>query len=101
MVERRRWSDLWDRMINREEPDPLEVIRAAAMYQRYFVAVEEHAARLARQRGATWEEIGRAAGVTRQAVWQRFRTVSVPVRFRKLHVRDIQNWPRLDDLAGP
>lgn len=29
-------------------------------------------ARLARQAGATWEDIGRETGVTKQAAWNRF-----------------------------
>jgi len=50
----------------------MEVIRVAAMYQRYFFEIQDKAVRLARAQGRTWEEIGQAVGTTRQAAWQRY-----------------------------
>ena len=66
------WDD-WDRVRSSAQPDPLEVLRAAAAYRRYFDAVEEEAIGVARKLGKTWEEIAAALGQSRQAVWQRAR----------------------------
>ena len=64
------WGE-WERIRNAPEPDPLEVLRIAAMYGRYFDAVEQEAIGVARKLGKTWDEIAAALGQTRQAVWQR------------------------------
>jgi hypothetical protein len=32
----------------------------------------------ARSEGCSWEDIGRALGISRQAAWERFRKVGVP-----------------------
>jgi|KBSMisStaDraftv2_1062788.scaffolds.fasta_scaffold2076453_1 hypothetical protein len=74
--------DEWDRLLAEPTPDPLEVIKLAARYQRYLDAVQMKAVPAARASGHTWEEIGAAIGTSRQAVWQRFRGVhekSVPM----------------------
>ena len=62
----------WDRLLHGDDPDPLEVIRVAGMYQRYFFEVQDRAVRVARAQGRSWEEIGQAVGTTRQAAWQRY-----------------------------
>src|SRR4051812_47600616 len=66
--------DEWEALIRKDDVDPLEVLRAAARYQRYFAAIEREAIRSARGMGRTWEEIANAVGRSRQAVWERFRT---------------------------
>jgi hypothetical protein len=50
----------------------MEILRLAGMFQRYFCQVQDRAVRAARAQGRSWEEIGDAIGVTRQAAWQRF-----------------------------
>ncbi len=65
--------DEWDRIRGQHDPDPLEVLRAAARYKRYFDAVEHEAIAVARALGHTWEEIAESLGQSRQAVWQRDR----------------------------
>jgi len=66
----------WERLMTAEQPDAMEVIRVAAMYQRYFFELQDKAVRLARAQGRTWEEIGQAVGTTRQAAWQRYGRVA-------------------------
>ncbi len=62
----------WERLIADPEVDPLEVLRAATTFARYFAAVQGRSVAAARDAGHTWEEIAEAVGRTRQAVWQRF-----------------------------
>jgi transposase-like protein len=52
---------------------PLAALEAAACIRRYLDEVERRAVETARSRGATWEDIAEALGVSRQAVYQRFR----------------------------
>lgn len=61
----------WERIRTAPEPDPLEVLRVAVTYVRYFNAVEDEAIAVARKLGKTWDEIADALGQSRQAVWQR------------------------------
>ena len=53
--------------------EPIEVVRVAAHYQRYFEEVQRQATAVARAEGRSWQEIGAAIGISRQAAWQRFR----------------------------
>ena len=64
------WGE-WEAIRRDRDPDPLKVLRAAALYKRYFDAVEREGIALARKLGVTWEEIAAALGQSRQAVWQR------------------------------
>lgn len=73
------WSE-WDELLAQPEPDPMEVIRLAAQYQRYLDAIQTKAVPAARDAGHTWEEIGKALGTSRQAVWQKFRGAFRPTR---------------------
>jgi len=94
MDERTDWSEAWDKIARDPDPDPIDVVRVAGMYQRYFAEVQDRAGRLARKRGLTWEEIGRAAGTTRQAAWQRFnRPSAVRTRLEGLRIAPPQPGP--------
>ena len=64
---------VWDDLIQQDTPNPLEVLQAAAKYERYLYAVEERAVRAARSSGHTWEEIAEVLGTSRQGAWQRWR----------------------------
>jgi len=66
--------DEWDALLGQREPDPLEVLKLAAQYQRYLDAIMTRAVPAARSAGHTWEQIGGAIGTSRQAAWQRYRT---------------------------
>jgi len=68
--------DQWEAVIRRPDPDPLEVLRAAGMYQRYLFEIQDKAVKAARAQGHTWEEIAQAVGTTRQAAWQRYGSVA-------------------------
>ena len=85
--------EAWDRLIHRRDTDPLEVLRAASQFQRYFDAVQGAAAKAARSEGITWEDIGRALGVSRQAAWERFAT-SEHEQLRKIALERFGGWPR-------
>jgi hypothetical protein len=64
------WEN-WEQLRESSDPDPLEVLKAISVFQKYFAAIEKEAVRVARSRNRTWHEIGAALGRTRQAVWQR------------------------------
>jgi hypothetical protein len=85
--------EAWDRLIHSRDADPLEVLNAAAQFQRYFDAVQGAAAKAARGMGSTWDEIGQALGVSRQAAWERFAT-SEHEQLRKMTLERFCRWPR-------
>jgi hypothetical protein len=83
----------WDQLIHRRDANPLEVLQAASQFQRYFDAVQGEAAKAARGEGSTWDEIGQALGVSRQAAWERFAT-SEHEQLRKISLERFCGWPR-------
>jgi hypothetical protein len=85
--------EAWDQLIHRRDANPLEVLRGASQFQRYFDAVQGAAAKAARGEGSTWDEIGQALGVTRQAAWERFAT-SEHEQLRKISLERFCGWPR-------
>lgn len=52
--------------------EPLKVISGIRAGIRSFDGTLREAVAVARKQGITWEEIGRAWGVSRQAAWERF-----------------------------
>jgi len=66
-----RWESL-DEVIDDRTKLPLEVLREVAKYQRYLAAIERRTVQAARSEGRTWDEIGAAIGVSRQASWKRW-----------------------------
>jgi len=54
----------------------LDVLEAIAGLRSQLAGQEDYAALRARQQGATWEEIGTALGVSKQAAQQRWGAVS-------------------------
>ena len=85
--------EAWDQLLHRRDANPLEVLRAASQFQRYFDAVQGAAAKAARGEGSTWDEIGQALGVSRQAAWERFAT-SEHEQLRKISLERFCRWPR-------
>lgn len=79
MTERSNWTE-FDRVLHNPTSTPLDVLRVIGTYRRYLDAIEEHAVRAARRTGTTWEDIGAALGVSRQAAWQRLRQAEEAVR---------------------
>lgn len=51
---------------------PLPVVSGIAKGTKAMETTLREAVRLARQQGASWDEIGKALGVSRQAAWERF-----------------------------
>jgi hypothetical protein len=54
------------------QSDPLRVISGIREGARNLDEWEQKAVAVAREQGRSWEEIGAACGVTRQAAWERF-----------------------------
>ena len=54
------------------ESFPLESLESVVQLRRKLDAIEARAIEVARERGATWDDIAEAAGVTRQAIYQKF-----------------------------
>lgn len=52
--------------------DPLKVVAGIREGSRSLDTWQRKAVRTAREQGRTWDEIGTAAGVSRQAAWERF-----------------------------
>jgi hypothetical protein len=61
----------WERIRASADPDPLEVLRVAAAFGRYFEAAQKEAISFARSAGLSWEQIAESLGQSRQALWQR------------------------------
>jgi hypothetical protein len=61
------------RRAQRYEELPLAALQAIAELRPRLAEWEQAAVQAAREKGATWEEIATAMGVTRQAAQMRFR----------------------------
>ena len=55
------------------EVDPLAALRAARELKDELASWEAHLAREALAAGETWDTIGGALGISRQAAWERLR----------------------------
>jgi hypothetical protein len=56
-----------------DESDPLAALRAAGALREGLLEWESQLARAALADGETWESIGAALGISRQAAWERLR----------------------------
>ncbi len=54
--------------------EPLKVISGVTESIKALDGRLAEAVRVARKQGVTWEEIGKALGVSRQSAWERFST---------------------------
>jgi hypothetical protein len=63
--------EAWKRIRASADPDPLEVLRVASAFSRYFDAAQKEAISFARLAGLSWEQIAESLGQSRQALWQR------------------------------
>jgi hypothetical protein len=66
------WTQ-WRRLTKSAAPDPLEVARLAAAFERYFDAVKTEAVKAARASGHSWEDVAATLGTSRQSAWERYR----------------------------
>ena len=69
-------SDLWrewQRLTKSASPDPLEVAKLAATFERYFDAVKTEAVKAARASGHSWEVVASTLGTSRQSAWECYR----------------------------
>jgi hypothetical protein len=72
-------ADGWYRLLRRAQRYqelPLAALQAIAELRPQLTEWEQAAVQAAREKGATWEEIATAMGVTRQAAQMRFRASS-------------------------
>lgn len=60
-----------------ESPDPADGLRAAALLRRLAEQIEARHVTAARLAGWSWQEIGDALGVSRQAVHKKHRRTNV------------------------
>ena len=63
----------WRTLTKSDSPDPLEVARLAATFERYFDAVKTEAVKAARASGHSWEDVATTLGTSRQSAWERYR----------------------------
>jgi hypothetical protein len=56
-----------------DDSDPLAALRAARQLREALLDWESQLARAALAAGETWETIGAALGISRQAAWERLR----------------------------
>jgi hypothetical protein len=73
MASEKIWN-MWDELLGQEDLEPMEVLKAAGMYERYFQEVEHHAVDVARAEGHSWQEIADAVGVSKQTAWAKWRS---------------------------
>lgn len=66
-----RLSGSWRALVDDDEP--LRGLRAAQELRESLIGWESHLARAALAKGETWETIGAALGISRQAAWERLR----------------------------
>jgi hypothetical protein len=92
VTEESHW-EAWQRAIQDEEVDAMEVLRMAAMYERYFKEVQTQAAKVLRGEGRTWQEIADTVGVTKQTAWQKWGT---PAEKGKEFAERLLDYPRFD-----
>jgi len=64
----------WDN--GTKDPNPLTALNATKEFWPMWAQWQAVLAREAIANGATWDEIGRAMGTSRQAAWGRFKTTS-------------------------
>jgi hypothetical protein len=89
--------DAWQEVIGRDDVDALEVLRTAAMYERYFQEVQNHAARVARAEGRTWQELADAVGTTKQTAWQKWRSPKERTRIAEFRFATLRVGDRIEE----
>jgi hypothetical protein len=82
--------EAWERIRASSDPDPLEVLRIAAAFSRYFEMAQKEAISFARSSGLSWEQIAASLGQSRQAIWQRARRD--PELREQLHTNMKRRW---------
>ena len=83
MASEKIWQP-WEDLLSGQDLEPLEVLKAAAMYERYFQEVQSHAARVARAEGRSWQDIAEAVSVSRQTARQKWHGSPQSVRERSI-----------------
>ena len=69
---RARLQRVWERVSR--DAEPMAALRASKLLRLVLARWDRILVKEALEAGATWEELGRALGVSRQAVWARFRS---------------------------
>ena len=86
------------------QPDlPMEALQAVRETRELLSEWDSHLARQALAAGATWESIGAALGISRQAAWERLRPgitrqiqadrIRIETEKAKLREERAQKWP--------
>lgn len=66
----------WEEITSKDDIEPLEVLKVAAMYERYVQKVQAEAVKAARSAGSSWQEVADTVGITKQTAWQKWRAPS-------------------------
>jgi hypothetical protein len=85
--------EAWERIRASSDPDPIEVLRIATAFSRYFETAQKEAISFARSSGLSWEQIAESVGQSRQALWQRARRD--PELREQLHGTMKRRWEEL------
>ncbi len=83
----------WDELLRKEDLDPIEILKAAAMYERYFQEVQRYAVDVARAEGRPWQEIADEVGVTKQTAWAKWRGPEQKRRPRREQPAGFEEFP--------
>lgn len=65
-----------------ESGDPLRALHAITLRQGWLTIVTAECVAMARCQGLTWQKIGDAMGISKQAAWQRFEARGAGATFR-------------------
>lgn len=76
------------RRIENHPAFPLQALESVVQVRRCLDEIEARAVEIAREKGATWKDIAEAVGVTRQAIYQKYRNHRENGRGRPLHRGD-------------
>jgi hypothetical protein len=72
----RAWETWWRWHTGqiKRPPSPLEILRASQDVVEVIERERERLVQEARALGASWEDIGRALGITKQSAWKQYRS---------------------------
>jgi hypothetical protein len=83
----------WEDLLGREDLEPMEVLKVAAMYERYFQEVQRHAVDVARAEGRSWQDVADEVGLTKQTAWAKWRDADERGRKRRERSARFEEFP--------
>jgi hypothetical protein len=83
----------WEDLLGREDLEPMEVLKVASMYERYFQEVQRYAVGVARAEGRSWQDIGDTVGLSKQTAWAKWRDSDERGRKRRERSARFEDFP--------